>query len=399
MAEATPTAPKNNLPILGIILAVIGLAISAYALIHHIEVKQVGQTDAFCNINATFSCDDVANSEYSELFGNPLGLWGIAYFLGLILLLIAAMVKDEYRRDTLPTYALMSGLGIVSSLALFGISYFQVGALCLSCIGVYTVCLIQGLVTFFLRDEIPSSWSLKGLYNGGFYMLIALLGAIGGYQVVEPMPQNNFTPDVPKSAEEVREILKNMKVPQIKVDRSAYSGMGEDYRKGGDDAKVTIVEFADFQCPACQQASQTLHQIYKEFGNQVLVVFKNYPLDGSCNKNIGGNLHEHACKAAVVARCAGRYGKFWPMHDRIFAEQRKIDASRLELWALEMGITKEQLNECLSSKDIIAKIQADIEQATQLNIQGTPAIFINSMPAGNRSYEAIRSQILMHLDL
>ena len=330
-------------------------------------------------------------------WGNPLGLYGMGYFLGLLLLLISAMVKEEYRKDTMPTYALMTGLGVVVSLALFAISHFQVGAFCLTCIGVYSVTLIQALVTFFLRHEIPQTWSLKGLYNGGFYMFLALLAIMTGYQVFEPMPTNNFTPDLPQSPTEVRKIIENMNVPQIKVDKSQYSGLGEDYRKGGDDAKITIVEFADFQCPACQAASGTLQQIYQEFQDQVLIVFKNYPLDNACNKNMGGSAHKHACLAATVARCAGQYGHFWKMHDKIFDNQKKIDAQRLKLWALDMGMTQEQLDSCVSSPDVVNKIKADIEQATQLQIQGTPAIFINGMPVGNRSHQALRSQILLRL--
>lgn len=398
MSESQNSPKPGNLTILGIILAILGLGISVYALQHHIDLKQSGATDAFCNVNETLSCDSIANSAYSEdPWGNPLGLYGIGYFLGLILLLVASMAKEEYRRDTLPTYAAMTGLGIVVSIGLFLISHFKVGAFCLTCIGVYSVTLIQGLVTFFLRQEVPNNWNFKSLYNGGFYMLLALLGSMGVFQILEPMPTNNFTPDLPQTSEEARELIKKMKIPQIKVDKSAYSGLGEDYRKGGDEAKVVIVEFADFQCPACASASQTLKQLGQEFGDQILIVFKNYPLDGSCNRNMGGSAHRHACQAAITARCAGQFGKFWEMHDKIFAEQKKIDGERLKLWALDMGITQEQYSECLNSPDILGKIKGDIEQASQLQIQGTPAIFINGIPASNRSYQALRSQIQFRL--
>ena len=394
MSETQNSSSKGSLHILGLILAVIGLGISIYSLQHHIDLKQGGATDAMCNINETFSCDSIANSKYSEdPWGNPLGLYGIAYFLGLILLLVAASVKEEYRRDTLPTYALMTALGVCVSVALYLISHFEVGAFCLTCIGVCSVTGIQALVTFFLRAEIPKDWGIKNLYNGAFYMLLALLGSMAGFQIFEPMPTNNFTPDLPQTAEDARELINKMQAPQIRVDKSAYSGMGEDFRKGGDDAKVTIVEFADFQCPACASAAETMNQLAQEFGDRILIVFKNYPLDGSCNKNMGGSAHQHACQAAITARCAGQFGKFWPMHDKIFSEQRKIDKERLRLWSLEMGISKDQFDECLASQDILAKIKDDIAQASQLNIQGTPAIFINGMPAASRSYSALRSQI------
>ena len=128
----------------------------------------------------------------------------------------------------MPTYAAMVGLGVVVSLALFGISYFQVGAMCLSCIGVYSVTIMQALVLFFLKDEIPNTWGLKGLYNGGFYMLIALLACVSLFQIMEPMPKSDsFTPDLPKSAEDMKKLMEKVQMPEIKIDRSAYSGLGK----------------------------------------------------------------------------------------------------------------------------------------------------------------------------
>lgn len=387
---------KSNLVILGLILAIIGAGISLYSLKHHIDVKTLGETSAFCNINATFSCDDVAKSEYSEILGFPLGLFGIAYFAGLIFLLVASLNKVEYRKDTMPTYAFMTSIGVLVSIVLFSISYIDIGKLCLSCIGIYFVTILQASITYFLRAEIPSGWSIKGLYNGSFYMLVALIAALAGFQVLEPMPSSSpaFQPDVPKSAEEVKQILQQIKqLPQIKVDRSPYSGKGEDYRKGSDDASIVIVEFADFQCPACRSASAALKRISQEYGDRVQVVFKNYPLDNSCNKNIGGSLHQHACKAAVMARCAGRHGKFWEMHDKIFGEQSKIDETRLELWARDLGLSKDQLAECQESSEIIDKIKDDINQGDQLGVEGTPAVFINGLPSRGRTFDAIKAQV------
>ncbi len=401
MVDQTAELKKpSTLAVLGIILAVIGLAISFYSLQHHIELKTAGQTDAFCNINQTFSCDDVANSSFSEdPWGNPLGLYGIGYFLGLMLLLIASFVKEEYKKDTMPTYALMTGLGVVTSIALFLISYFQVGSLCLSCMGVYSVTLIQVLVTFFLREEIPPTWSLKGLYNGAFYMLIALLGSVTVFQVMEPMPnRSNFTPDLPQSSEEIKKLLETVQGYKIEINRSPYSGLGEDYRKGGDSAKVVIVKFADFQCPACRDAAQTLKALEQEFGDRILVVYKNFPLDKGCNKS-SGDLHQYACEAAKVARCAGQYGNFWAMHDKIYANQDKLDSNRLKLWALESGISEAQYKECMQSQDILNKIKADVDQGLELNIRGTPAIYINGVPAQERSYPALKQRVSMMLGM
>lgn len=327
----------------------------------------------------------------------------MGYFLGLILLLASTLVKDEYLKDSMQTYTVMVGLGTLVSVVLFFISYFNVGALCLSCIGVYAVTFLQAAVLYFLRQGVPGDFTLKGIYNGSFYMLMATLGLVSLFQILEPIPpssNSNFTADVPKTDAEVAALVENLKKVQgsdIKIDRSAYSGLGEDYRKGSDDAKVVIVEFADFQCGACGDASRTLKQIGNDFGNQVSIVFKNFPLDKGCNRSVGSDLHPHACDAAIAARCAGQYGKFWQMHDKLFENQRKIDESRIKLWALELGITAEQYEECKNSKDILAKVKSDIDQGLELKIQGTPAIFINGVPARERSYGALKQRIELML--
>ena len=81
MSELQQSDRRNKWIIIAILLAVIGLGTSVYSTMHHIEVKASGQTDAACNINDTFSCDAVALSKYSELFGIPLGVFGFGYFL------------------------------------------------------------------------------------------------------------------------------------------------------------------------------------------------------------------------------------------------------------------------------------------------------------------------------
>jgi protein-disulfide isomerase/uncharacterized membrane protein len=392
--------------IISILLAVIGLGISLYSLQHHLAVKAEGQTEAFCNINQTFNCDDVALSKYSEdPYGNPLGVYGIGYFLGLIVLVGVALAKEAHRREALQAYAFLVGVGSVGSIVLALISYFDIGAFCLTCIGVYLTTWLLAAVLIFQRSVLPGGWKLKELANGISYPLVTLLAVIGLFQVLGPSATSTspeFTPDHAKTEDQVKRIMEQMEQRQkqiaknreiLTINRSPYSGLGEDYRKGPDNAPVTIVEFADFQCPACQQASGVLEQIHKEFSSQVQVVFKNYPLDSNCNPSVSREIHPYACDAAILARCAGRFGKFWPMHNKIFHNQSKIDGKRLELWALEVGLSEDQIQECRQSDDLVAKIRDDIKQANALGLSGTPTIYINGMKAEGRSVDQLRRTI------
>jgi protein-disulfide isomerase len=181
---------------------------------------------------------------------------------------------------------------------------------------------------------------------------------------------------------------------EITINLSPYSGLGEDYRKGPDNAKVTIVEFADYQCPGCKHASETLHTLSQEFQGKVRVVFKNYPLDSSCNKSMQGKFHEHSCKAAIMSRCAGEQGKFWQYHDLAFKNQATINEANLKAWATELGMSQDQINLCWNSKDILAKVQDDIEQGNKAGVDSTPTLFINGKKVmGGRSIEELRLTI------
>ena len=392
---------KLKLTIIGLILAAIGMGISVYTISHHHDVKALGSTDAACNISSSFNCDDIARSEFAEDFhGNPVGLYGFSYFLGIMLLLLVARFKEEYSAECLSAYRVMVIIGVLTSLVLFGISQFKIGTLCPSCMGVYAVTLLQGGLLFACYSCIPA-FDFKKTMNGGYYPILTLAGVLFTYQFVKPVGRN-IRLDLPKSdqsntSSDVSGL--DTTVIEIPISRSAYSGLGEDYRKGPDNAKVKIIEFADFQCPACRSASGTLDQLKAEFGNKIQIIFKNYPLDSECNPAIGRKLHPFACRAAVFARCAGRFGHFWKMHDKIFSNQSKLDEKNLNDWAKEIGLTQEQIKECSTSKDLVAKIKDDIAQGDKAGVTGTPALYINNRKVlGGRSYPDLRKEVQLILD-
>lgn len=388
--------------IFGSIIALIGALLSAYALFHHIEVRATGATNAACNISDTFNCDDVAKSEYAEILGFPMGIYGVGYFLGLLILLGTAFFKKEFEHDNLQTYKALCILGFAISVGLFFLSWTKVGAFCPTCIGVYSICTLQALFVWAQRHHLPQGFSSKGLSNGATYPIAALAACAIIYSFAKPTPRN-FRQDLPQMDispnEAENQTILDLTTHDIPLATSAYSGLGEDYRQGGSQAKVVITEFADFECPACRHAFQTLKQIKATFGDQVLVVFRNFPLDKACNPSISRNIHEYACEAAVMARCAGRIGKFWPMHDKIFANQAQLSSSILTEWAQELGLSDSQISECKGSQDILEKIKQDIKVGEKVGVTGTPALFINGRKVvGGRNYETLRSYISQKLN-
>ncbi|MCR9093927.1 MAG: DsbA family protein [bacterium] len=143
--------------------------------------------------------------------------------------------------------------------------------------------------------------------------------------------------------------------------------IGEAPIKGPKDALVTIVEWSDFQCPFCNRVSPTLAQIEEEYGDKVRLVFKHMPL----------SIHPQAPQAHAASEAAHRQGKFWEMHDRIFANQRDLSIATLESHARAIGLDMDQYAKDVADASVKARIDDDMKQAAGLNVTGTPSFFIN----------------------
>ena len=137
--------------------------------------------------------------------------------------------------------------------------------------------------------------------------------------------------------------------------------------KGPANAPVTIVEFSDFQCPFCSRLTPTIKQVEEKYGNKVRVVFRQYPLP----------FHQNAQKAAEASLCAADQGKFWEMHDAMFADQNALGVDQLKAKAATLGLNAEQFNSCVDSGKHAATIQADMKDGSAAGVSGTPALFIN----------------------
>lgn len=373
-----------------LVVALLGIVASIYSIKHHIDVHATGQTDAACNINATFSCDEVALSKYSEVLGIPLGVYGLGYFASMLVLLGVGIMGGKPAKEHLQAYAVMVGIGLVTSLVLAGISIALLGNYCVTCIGVYTLTILQGVVLLIGREDIPKGFDFKNVFSGGTTAAIAVAAVVLGYSFLKP---GQKSPDTARDPAKPLPTVSD-KVEDIPVAKSAYTGLGEDYRKGGDNAAVVIQEFADFQCPACKSIQGTLEELHREYGDRVLIVYRNYPLDNSCNSAIRNKMHEHACSAAVMARCAGQYGKFWEYHGLAFDKQAEISAANVRAWGAAVGLTAEQMDSCAASKDLMDKVKDDIALGNKLNIDSTPTVYINGRKVlGGRGIGELRAQI------
>ncbi len=141
---------------------------------------------------------------------------------------------------------------------------------------------------------------------------------------------------------------------------------------GSKDARVTLVEFTDYQCPFCGRAfRQTFPPVVAEYvkTGKLRYVIHNFPLT---------QIHANAFRAAEAARCAQDQGKFWEMHDRLFGDQKALDEKGLEASAKALGLDTQQFQQCLTSGKYKTEIQSEVEAGKKLGVTGTPTFFFGS---------------------
>ena len=142
---------------------------------------------------------------------------------------------------------------------------------------------------------------------------------------------------------------------------------------GPENAKVTIVEFSDFQCPFCTRAASVVHQIREKYGDKVRLVFRQYPLP----------MHGEARLAAQAALAAHQQGKFWEYHDLLFQNQRALERASLEQYAKQANLDVDRLKKGLDDPALKAAVDADVKLGEEVNVNGTPTVFINGKRVPN----------------
>ena len=154
--------------------------------------------------------------------------------------------------------------------------------------------------------------------------------------------------------------------------------------RGPESARLTIVEFSDFQCPFCRSGANALTEIAKAFPNDVRLVFKQFPLES----------HSQAALAAEASLAAQAQGKFWEMHDRIFANPRALSEPNLIAWAKEFGLDVARFTSDLTSHKYQNTVQTEVREGLDAGVQGTPTVFLNGrIHRGNVNLEELRPAV------
>ncbi len=140
-----------------------------------------------------------------------------------------------------------------------------------------------------------------------------------------------------------------------------------DHAEGPADAPVTLVEYGDFECSYCGEAYSVIKAVQAEMGDSLRFVFRSFPLT---------QIHRHAGQAAAMAEAAGAIGRFWPMHDMLFENQRHLHDDELIAYAARLGVGEADAKAALAGR-FDAEIQAGFMGGVRSGVNGTPTLFIN----------------------
>jgi protein-disulfide isomerase/uncharacterized membrane protein len=372
--QSSASTNQRRISIIMLLLSVVGLASSIYLTYLHQQIFTGKLEDfGFCGISRSISCEAVSASPYSKIFGIPLSWLGtLLYLFWIAMAAIAAFKPENNTRISNGLILVTSAVAVAANIYLGQLMFFTLDTLCLLCLLTYALnlsILILALrlskgerlvsVATGIRAMIPFS----GQTRFGFvliFVLIAAVGVIGQFQMQKEIEA--------ASKFDKAGFQKFQESPRHEVNT------GSDPFHGGANAKLTIVEFSDFQCPHCRKAHVILQTVLSGYGDQVKLVFKNLPL----------GMHHSASALAQLSEAAHKQGKFWPLHDLIFERQAEfkdtpLDKKALMKFAKDAGLDMARMEKDYEDPAAEKAVEADKKEAERLKIRSTPVLFFNGL--------------------
>jgi protein-disulfide isomerase/uncharacterized membrane protein len=366
-------------------LGVLVSAVTAMVVSLYLGVQHAGVSDSICSVSATFDCDKVNTSTYSELFGVPIAFLGSGFYAAVVLIAILS-IRGSGRY---PRASHLVGLGalvsVVYSVFLAGAS-MSLGAWCLFCISLYGLNVVLLISTIKLcRDSgvglVPGAFEgLRGQNDRSFGTMVA-----GGMVVFIAAMWWNGGSGAPPAVQSAADLGKLFQATEGPVTLD-----GTEAALGPVGAQYSVVEFADFECPSCAASFPKLLKFAKE-NPDIRVMFKHYPISSICNSEVEGERHKNACAAAMAAECAGEQGQFWELTRMMFMNQRDLDADGRSFLAKQAGLDMGVFESCLGRPDIDLGIRLDVKHAVSVGVHATPSIYLKG--ATGAGWVAIRGGV------
>lgn len=378
----------------GAALSAIGaLVVHSILYSQHLELNFGAITGPMsCDINSTFSCSAVAASKWSNFLGIPIALWGFAAnFAMLILLGLWVFTEDEKRPAARRNLLLVAGFIFATSLVMATISALFIGKGCIYCIAVYALSFVLLPCVYFGTRGTPIARDFKA---GDFtsLLVVGVVGFVGVFIADENVKRSSQYDQVEKAVGSYISAWQAAQPTQFQTVEPLVHG------PPADQARMTVVEFADFRCVHCKHAAPSL-KAFSQAHPDVRIEFQAWPLDGECNSKIN-QANGVSCLLARVVWCAQKQGHGWAMHDAIFNREDVFFSTESVHAALpdlvkDTPMDAQQLKTCSESDEMKATIRKMADVGSSLNLQGTPTVFVNgkllpggqTLPVLSKAYE------------
>ena len=407
-----------------LVLALLNAGLSAALLMqHHGDPRGTAAVGQVCGTGGDSGCDAVARSPYSSVRGVPVAAIGLAFALSLALLSALGLLGGPDTRATAAGIALGTlFLALAAAVVLLGVQMFLIKAFCKLCLLTYAINALalmlllptrrHGLLGTGLRYS-EGRVAMAGWGLGSLALVAAVLAfnmalasrasAHGGGSVLgtsasaysSPAPAGSdaqrYQEEARVAQEQTRRLQEILDDPRKleeyfaqKASREYEQGPVQNFNlkgapfKGPGEAPIRVVEFSDFLCPYCRSIAGAFSSYIPQSANRVVLYFKNYPLEQSCNPSVPRTIHPGACNLALGAVCAQDQGKFWAYHDRVF-EAPPANPGIAEVVALAgaAGLDGSALAGCMNGSSARDRLAAEIAEARAARVDATPTVFIN----------------------
>lgn len=388
------------------------LASTASAWVHHRLLTEPGYVSV-CDINATFSCTQAYLSTYGSLFGVPVAILGAIWFaLVLALLLFSGGAVPAFRENVAAYIFALSTAALAVVLYLAYASFFILDALCLLCIASYIAVIglfiVSGAASTVPMNRLPSRLGrdLRAMIASPLAIAVALVFVAGAGAAVALFPREARPAAAaatgtaaPGAVDADGHPIAPAQVP-AQFEAQWAAAPRENIGVSSDGAKVLIVKFNDYQCPACADAHRMYNGIIKalqeKHPGQIKSINMDYPLEPECNPNVGRDLHPGACEAAASVRMARPLGKADEMEAWLYGNQGAMTADTVRAAAQRIaGITDFNAR----YPEVIREVQRDIAAGGALRVGSTPTYFINGVRIAGQLIPAEWFQKAIELEL
>ncbi|MEI7474210.1 MAG: vitamin K epoxide reductase family protein [bacterium] len=354
---------KNILTIIAV-LGILTTLVLTYLYYRANFLTNVGSS--FCTVNSYINCDKVEKSSFSVLFGLPLSVYGLAFYM-FVLFIEQILPKINFLKEFNNHKSYIFGasiLAVLSSLYLGCVSLFQIHALCVLCSFTY---LLNFMIFFLSKTNLGVIDHVRNCFN-----------------------------DMKKLFSTKHKIIFTITLTVIIASFITYANASGLFVKAdkisSNNAKslkltrpVTIDVYTDYQCPYCQLAQFYFLQLEQNYPT-IKINHHDFPLNKTCNKYIKESFHKNSCNAVMYAKAVQKQGKFKQYSTMLFLNQDHLEEKNLAKMAKDIGVDMNKLNVDIKSPQFKKEISVDVERAHKLGVTGTPTYFI-----GIHKYEGVES--------